>query len=156
MVGPDILCSERSKRVQCEWKWTVVDGGGQVGVRKGWDFVMEVVSCRVEKRRNKMVKVSAGNCFVLDGTGGWRQAHCESDEVVVRERKGCWWGCRGCKDGRKQGWGYYNQSEWGNCVHCVSLKDEVKLKSWDAVGLLTLVGMLKSSRIIISIAEERK
>lgn len=48
---------------------------------------MEVVSCRIEKRRNKVAKVSAGNCFLLDGTGGWRQAHCESNEVVVRERK---------------------------------------------------------------------
>lgn len=47
-----------------------------------------MVSSRIEKRRVKVAKVSTSNCLLLGGMGGWRQGYSESNEVVIRERKG--------------------------------------------------------------------
>ena len=35
-----------------------------------------------------MVKVPTSNRLLLEGIGGWRQAYCEPEEVVIRKRKG--------------------------------------------------------------------
>lgn len=42
------------------------------------------------------------------------------------------------------------------CVHCVRLKEEVKLSSLEVVALLTLIGMLKSPRMMAGTSDERK
>ena len=47
-----------------------------------------MVSSRIEKRRVKVAKVPTSNCLLLGGIVGWRQGYSETDEVVIRERKG--------------------------------------------------------------------
>lgn len=64
-----------------------------------------------------MVKVSAGNCFLLEGTGGWRQGHwkvmrlwSESEKGVLVRLKGVLVRLKGGggKVGIKRGQGYYH------------------------------------------------
>ncbi|CAI9611097.1 unnamed protein product, partial [Staurois parvus] len=43
----------------------------------------------------------------------------------------------------------------GLCVLCVSAKEEVRRRSWEVAGLLALMGMLKSPRMMVGSSEER-